>query len=97
MHKRSISTTIDIIHASDTDGEMEERDQMKATPIITPMMLRKPSNLALKKVKYKEIYCQAQLRLQLQLQFEADFALFSIYPPTNPPIYMALSSIRQTF
>jgi len=49
MHKRSISTTIDIIHASDTDGEMEERDQMKATPIITPMMLRKPSNLALKK------------------------------------------------
>ena len=51
MHKRSISTTIDIIHASDTDGEMEEKDQMKATPIITPMLLRKPSNLALKKVR----------------------------------------------
>ena len=51
MHKRSISTTIDIIHASDTDGEMDEKDQMKATPIITPMMLRKPSNLALKKVR----------------------------------------------
>ena len=26
-------------------------------------------------------YCQAQLRLQLQLQFDADFALFSFYPP----------------
>ena len=33
-------------------------------------------------------FCQAQLRLQLQLQFEADFALFSFYPPPthHPPI-----------
>ena len=52
LHKRSISTTIDIIHASDTDGENDEKDNLKATPIITPMLLRKPSNLAmLKKVK----------------------------------------------
>ena len=55
LHKRSISTTIDIIHASDTDGENDEKDNLKATPIITPMLLRKPSNLAmLKKVK---MYC----------------------------------------
>ena len=51
MHKRSISTTIDIIHASDTDGENDDKDDLKPTPIITPMLLRKPSNLALKKVK----------------------------------------------
>ena len=51
MHKRSISTTIDILHASDTDGEVDEKDQIKATPLITPLLLRKPSNLALKKVR----------------------------------------------
>ena len=55
MHNRSVSTTIDIIHASDTDGELEEKEQIKATPIITPLLFRKPSNLALKKVVLKNI------------------------------------------
>ena len=48
-HSRSISTTIDIIHASDTDGEDDSKEKFQATPIRSPTLLRKASNI-LKKV-----------------------------------------------
>ena len=49
MNRRSVSTAIDIIPASDTDGELDDHEHMKATPIMSPISLRKPSNLALMK------------------------------------------------
>ena len=45
----SMSTAIDIIPASDTDGEHDDNDRLKATPIMSPIFLRKPSNLAMMK------------------------------------------------
>ena len=49
MHRRSVSTTIDIIHASDTDGENEDKDFQRTPSLRTPILVRKPSKLALMK------------------------------------------------
>merc|ERR1719186_809952 len=51
INQRSMfmSTAIDIIPASDTDGEHDDNDRLKAIPIISPIFLRKPSNLAMMK------------------------------------------------